>query len=214
MECTHQVLACGQVDPHLSAHRAVHLGQKGGGNLNKWNAAKVGGCDEACEIPHHTATQGHHKGLSLEALLSQLMIAALNSPDGLGLLSRRDHDQGCRKPCFFQGGTDDFGVEGGDVPIRDDGTTLAQTQGGTGSPHLFHQAGSNPDIITSFAQGNRYNTHSPRIGTSTKLSKVHRPSNVPHTPSPFGRPGCHQPLISLFTFPHGWHSLDSLDHNL
>ncbi len=50
-----QVLAVLQVHRHLAAHAAVHLGQQGGGDLDKGHPPEDGGGGEARQIPHHAA---------------------------------------------------------------------------------------------------------------------------------------------------------------
>jgi hypothetical protein len=53
VKCADQVLPRGMIDPHLSADAAVDLGEEGGGDLDKADAAQHGGGEVAGEIADH-----------------------------------------------------------------------------------------------------------------------------------------------------------------
>ena len=61
VEGSGQVLPLFQVHGHLSAHGGIHLGQKGGGNLDEGDPPEQGGRREAGHIPGDAAAQGHDK---------------------------------------------------------------------------------------------------------------------------------------------------------
>ena len=56
-----QVFSRLQIDGHFSAHGGVHLGQEGGGDLNKVHPPEDGGGGEARQVPHDPAPQGHNR---------------------------------------------------------------------------------------------------------------------------------------------------------
>ena len=72
VEGADRVLAAGQVDPGLAADRGVDLGQQRGRNLDVVDAAQEAGGDEASQIAHRTAAEGHHPTVTLAAALEHL----------------------------------------------------------------------------------------------------------------------------------------------
>lgn len=128
VEGADQVLAAGEVDPDLTADRAVDLGEQGGGDLDESEAAEVGGGDEPGEVAGDASAQGDEEGLPFEAVSGELVVALGNDAEGLRFLARRHGDERgveAGVPQGFEGG---LRVERGYVVIRDHRAAGAQAQ--------------------------------------------------------------------------------------
>jgi hypothetical protein len=56
-----QIFAVVQVHRHLAAHRGIHLGEQGRGNLDEVHPTQDGSGGKACQVSHHAAAQGDHR---------------------------------------------------------------------------------------------------------------------------------------------------------
>ncbi len=93
MEGADQVLALGCVDRGLAAHRGIHLGQEGGGDLHEADAALVDGRREAREVAHHAAPEGHDQVAAIKLEVEQAAGQLGQMGEALGLLAGRQGDQ-------------------------------------------------------------------------------------------------------------------------
>ena len=93
MEGADHVLAARVVDGGLAAHRGIHLGQQGGGDLDKVHAALVAGGGETHHVTDHTAAQRHQRGGARVPLGHQGVENTFQRGQGFVLLAVRQ-DQG------------------------------------------------------------------------------------------------------------------------
>ncbi len=92
MEQADQVLALGRVDRGLAADRGIHLGQQGGGNLRKGDAALEHGGGEAGEIADHPAAQRHDQALAVDLHVEQRAGQFLQPCKAFAAFAGRHHD--------------------------------------------------------------------------------------------------------------------------
>src|SRR5699024_12678745 len=74
---------------HLSAHGGIHLGQQGGGNLDKIHAPQDSSGGKARQIAHHAAAQSRNGVGAGESEVQQLPIEVTEHLHGLDRKSTR-----------------------------------------------------------------------------------------------------------------------------
>ena len=87
LECAHQVLAAGQVDGCLSAHRRIHLRQQAGGNLEIVQSTEIGRRRKTGDVSHHAAAQGYQAVRPGDVVLAEKVIDLVQRPAALGCLA-------------------------------------------------------------------------------------------------------------------------------
>ena len=155
-----QVLAVGQVHGHLPSHGGVHLGQQGGGDLDKVHPPEHRGGGEARQVPHHAAPQGGHRVGAGEAKGHHLL-PQLGQPGGaLGLLPGGE-DQGLRPEAGGgQAGPHPVQVQGGHMVVGDQEDPLRMGQSGPEErPGPGKQAPVNQNVIAPARQGHGEGFH-------------------------------------------------------
>ena len=71
MKSTYHVFEVTEIYTCFSAYAAIHLGQKGGRNLDEIDAAKVCCCSKSGEIAGNAASKGNYKTLSVQLVLNK-----------------------------------------------------------------------------------------------------------------------------------------------
>jgi len=83
------------IDPGLAAHRGIHLGEEGGGDLNERYAALITGGGETGHVADHAAAQGNERDAAIAVVLQQRIEDAVQNFQGLVLLAvRQNHGVG------------------------------------------------------------------------------------------------------------------------
>ncbi|MNX79390.1 hypothetical protein D3C86_1110180 [compost metagenome] len=98
MERPDEVLAARMVDGDLAPHRGVDLGEQRRRHLHEGHPALVGGRHEPRQVPDHSATQGDHGALALQAPLDGQIVEAFGLLQGLGPLGIGHHPED-RRPA-------------------------------------------------------------------------------------------------------------------
>ena len=113
-----QILALRDIDPGLATHRAVHLGQKGGGNLDKRDAPHVDGGQKTGDISGHPASQGDERVLTVQTELGELACQIGNRGQVLACLASGKGDELRGNTCRGQGGHEPAAQKLPDIGIR------------------------------------------------------------------------------------------------
>ena len=149
-----QVLAVLEVDGHLAAHGGVHLGEEGGGDLDKVHPPEDGGGGEAGQVTHHAAAQGHHGVGAGEPKVHHILPEGAEHGGGLGGLPGGNLPAGGLKAGALQPGDEGGEVDGGHVGVGDHeelfgpGEHRAQVL-----PGLVEEAGADEDVVAAAGEG-------------------------------------------------------------
>jgi hypothetical protein len=93
MERPHEVLARLQINADFSADRTVHLRQQGCWNLHEIDAAQKRCSDKPGEIANDAAAERNHKGLPLDTVRGELIVACRGNLQALGSFAARNGDK-------------------------------------------------------------------------------------------------------------------------
>ncbi len=161
VEGADQVLALGQVHAGLAAHRAVHLGEQGGGHLHERNAAKVDRGEEPGHVAGHAAAQGEDGVAAVKAALGQV---AGQSFDGGQVLARLAVGKGEQLAVDTRGAERIRhlpAVERPDHVVADDRPAPADARLGQPGPHRVEHAAADDDRVTPLPQADlhRFRSH-------------------------------------------------------
>ena len=152
VEGADQVLASRGVDGRLAAHRGVHLGQQGGGDLNEVCAALVDGGGEAGEVPDHPAAESDNQVAPVQLQSQQGVAERLQAGKALGLFAGGQDDGMDGQAGRFEGPGQPRAVQAPDGLVRDHGDPVATDEGAQARAGLVQQARTDQDIIGALAQ--------------------------------------------------------------
>ncbi len=115
----HQIFAFRDVDPCFAAHGAVHLGQEGGRDLNKRDAAHVQRGQEAGNVAGHAPAKGNQAVLAVKAGGRQCTGQPGDGLQVLAFLAAGKRHQFGFQPGRGQGLQQGITVQGGDMIVAD-----------------------------------------------------------------------------------------------
>ena len=120
MKGPHHVFIGVKVYARLSADAGIHLGQQGGGNLDKINSPKIGGCCKAAEISSDATSQSSQHILAVKMFSNQVLIELLYRVQVFIFLSCRKNKNryfaaALGKNCFYL-----FQIQRSHIGIRND----------------------------------------------------------------------------------------------
>jgi hypothetical protein len=119
-ESARQVFARLEIYRHLAAHRGVHLGQQGGGQLDEIHPPQNGGGGKARQVPHDPAAQGGHGVGPGEAEGQELVVKVLQHGHRLGALPWGHLDHLHPVTGGLQRARKSGGIQGRDVGVCND----------------------------------------------------------------------------------------------
>jgi hypothetical protein len=147
VEGADEVLAAGGVDGGLAAHRGIHLGQEGGGDLDEVDAALVDRGGEAGEVAHHAAAEGDDHVAAVE-LQGQEAVADVGQPlPALGGLAGGNDDGLGGDAGGGEGVGQGLAMERPDGFVADDGGAAALEERGHMDPGVLQQPLADHDVV-------------------------------------------------------------------
>ena len=149
IKAAHLVFAGLEVDGGLTAHGGIHRGQQSRWHLHKADAAQIGGCGKARQIPHHAAAQGDKQIAAGHAVFREEVQQPSVDRQALGGLAGLYHKGQHPKARRVQRGHAALPIERKDILPRDHhgGTHLAQ--GGKSLAQLVQQALADQHLIVT-----------------------------------------------------------------
>ena len=153
-----QVLALGQVDAGLAAHRAVDGRQKSGGQLHQGNFPQIGTGGKSRHIPDDSAAQGQHQVAFGQAVFRQELKHLGPDAQAFAVFAVGENEGAQGIPGVFQPGGHLGEIEPGHIVIGDDGRLAPGVHLGDQAPGLFQKASFDVDVIL-FGRINGYCFH-------------------------------------------------------
>jgi hypothetical protein len=93
--------------------------------LHERNASQVSRRDKPRQVSHNAAAERYNKGMALEAMFGQSVIADMDSLESLGGFACGDGQEKGSEPGLFERSNRAFRIERGHIPIGNDGAPPA-----------------------------------------------------------------------------------------
>ncbi len=169
MESADQVLASRVVDRGLAPDRRVHLGEKGGRNLDEIHAAHVRRGREASQVTHGAPAERHHGGATVAAQVQQAVPQGAGHIESFGLFSLRDVGLGHLEARLSQALPHRLRMETRDGRIGDEYDTAAHAAIGQLGTDRRQRSGPDQDRVRAGAEVDE-NLDQGRTGTTETTS--------------------------------------------